>query len=143
MDALSNLREAMTAKKLTYAELAKSVGRSPVYLAAVLHGQQRLAPPEAEKLAAALGAGVDAVEAVGRFPVRTEFPITTDPFKYRLLEIVGVYGDALRSMANEMYGDGIMSAIDFTMDVEKVTGKEGEPRLKITMSGKWLPYKQY
>ena len=56
---------------------------------------------------------------------------------------MGVYGDPLRAMANEMFGDGIMSAIDFTMDVEKVTGKEGEARMKITMCGKWLPYKQY
>jgi cyanate lyase len=46
-------------------------------------------------------------------------------------------------MANEMFGDGIMSAIDFTLDVEKVTGKEGEARMKITMNGKWLPYKQF
>ena len=143
MDAFSTLRDAMSAKKLTYADLSKAVGRSPVYLAAVLQGQQRLAAPEAEKLAAALGAGADAVEALTRFPVRSEFPITTDPFKYRLLEIVGVYGDALRSMANEMFGDGIMSAIDFTMDLEKVKGSQGEDRVKITMNGKWLPYKQY
>jgi cyanate lyase len=46
-------------------------------------------------------------------------------------------------MTNEMFGDGIMSAIDFTMDMEKVTGKEGEARVKITMNGKWLPYKQF
>jgi len=143
MEALAKLRAAMAEKKLTFGALSKSVGRSPVYLAAVLQGQQRLNPPEAEKLASALGGGPEAVAALTSWPVRTEFPITTDPFKYRLLEIVGVYGDALRAMANEMYGDGIMSAIDFTMDVEKVTGKEGEPRLKITMSGKWLPYKQF
>jgi cyanate lyase len=143
MDALTALRAAMVEKKLTYRELAKAVGRSPVYLAAVLHGQQRLKPAEAEKLVAALGGGPEAFRAVTGYPVRTEFPITTDPFKYRLLEIVGVYGDALRSMANEMFGDGIMSAIDFTMEMEKVTGSEGEDRVKITMNGKWLPYKQF
>jgi cyanate lyase len=143
MDAFADLRAKMAEKKVTYGELARIVGRSPVYLAAVLHGQQRLNPPEAEKLAAALGAGPDATSALGRFPVRTEFPVATDPFKYRLMEIVGVYGDALRSMANEMFGDGIMSAIDFTMDMEKTTGKEGETRVKITLNGKWLPYKQF
>ena len=143
MDALATLRARMAEKKLTYGELARVTGRNPVYLAAVLHGQQRLNPPEAEKLAAALGCGPEAAAAVALFPVRTEYPVTTDPFKYRLMEIVGVYGDALRSMANEMFGDGIMSAIDFTMDMEKVTGKEGEPRVKITMNGKWLPYKQF
>ena len=143
MDALAMLRAAMAEKKLSYGDLAKAVGRNPVYLAAVLHGQQRLDLPEAKKLAAALGGGAEALEALMRYPVRSEFPITTDPFKYRLLEIVGVYGDALRSMANETFGDGIMSAIDFSMDMEKVTGKEGETRVKITLNGKWLPYKQF
>ena len=143
MDILGALRAKMIEKKLTYGDLAAAVGKSPVYVAAVLHGQQRLNPPDAEKLLVLLGAGAEAATALAAFPVRSEFPLTTDPFKYRLLEIVGVYGDALRSMANEMFGDGIMSAIDFTMDVEKVTGKEGEARMKITMNGKWLPYKQF
>ena len=143
MDTLAALRAAMNEKKLTYRDLAAALGKNPVYVAAVLQGQQRLAPPDAEKIAAALGVGPDAAAALTAFPIRTEFPLTTDPFKYRLLEIVGVYGDALRSMANEMFGDGIMSAIDFSMDVEKVIGKEGEARMKITMNGKWLPYKQF
>ena len=143
MDPLATLRAAMAERKLTYGDLAKTVGRSPVFLAAVVHGQQRLDLPEARKLAAALGGDQEAVDALTSYPVRTEFPITTDPFKYRLLEVVGVYGDALRSMANEMFGDGIMSAIDFSMDMEKVTGKEGETRVKITLNGKWLPYKQF
>ena len=143
MDVLAALRAKMIEKKLTYATLAAAVGKSPVYLAAVLQGQQRLSPADAEKLSALLGGGAEAAGALAAFPVRSEFPLTTDPFKYRLLEIVGVYGDALRSMANEMFGDGIMSAIDFSMDVEKVVGKEGEARMKITMNGKWLPYKQF
>ena len=143
MDTLASLRAAMAERKITYGDLARVVGRSPVYLAAVVHGQQRLDLPEAKKLAAALGGGQETIDAVTSYPVRTEFPITTDPFKYRLLEIVGVYGDALRSMANETFGDGIMSAIDFSMDMEKVTGKEGETRVKITLNGKWLPYKQF
>jgi cyanate lyase len=143
MEVLSALRATMSEKKMTYRDLAAVVGRNPVYVAAALYGQQRLAPPDAEKLASALGAGPEAVAALSAYPVRSEFPLTTDPFKYRLLEVVGVYGDALRSLANEMFGDGIMSAIDFSMDVEKVTGKEGETRMKITMNGKWLPYKQF
>jgi cyanate lyase len=143
MDQLGKLRAAVLEKKATYGELAKVVAKSPVYLAAVLHGQQRLGLAEAEKLAAHLGVGSEGVTAMTAYPVRSEFPLTTDPFKYRLLEIVGVYGDALRTLANEMFGDGIMSAIDFTMDLERVTGKEGEPRVEITMNGKWLPYKQF
>ena len=102
-----------------------------------------MGPEEAGKLAKALGLAPEVAEAVSAFPIRTEFPITTDPFKYRLMEIVGVYGDSLRDMANEMFGDGIMSAIDFTLDMEKVTGSQGEARVKITMNGKWLQYKEF
>lgn len=95
------------------------------------------------KVGKALDLDPGTTESLSKFPVRTDFPNTTDPFKYRLLEIVGVYGDALREMANEMFGDGIMSAIDFTIDVEKVTGSQGEARCKITLNGKWLEYKTF
>jgi cyanate lyase len=141
--ALATIRASRREKRFTFQALAQTVGCGPVYLAAVLHGQQRLGAEASSKLAKALDLKPEVVEAVTAFPVRTEFPITTDPFKYRLMEIVGVYGDSLRDMANEMFGDGIMSAIDFTLDMEKVTGTQGEARVKITMNGKWLPYKEF
>jgi cyanate lyase len=141
--ALALIRGKRQEKKMTFQALGQAVGRNPVYIAAALNGQQRLGPEEAKKLAKALDLASDVAEAVSAFPVRTEFPITTDPFKYRLMEIVGVYGDSLRDMANEMFGDGIMSAIDFTLDMEKVTGSQGEARVRITMNGKWLPYKEF
>ena len=141
--ALAMIKEKRQEKKMTFQALGQAVGRNPVYIAAVLNGQQRLGPEEAKKLAKALELPSDAARVVSAFPVRTDFPITTDPFKYRLMEIVGVYGDSLRDMANEMFGDGIMSAIDFTLDMEKVTGSQGEARVKITMNGKWLPYKEF
>ena len=81
--------------------------------------------------------------SLSKFPIRSDFPNTTDPFKYRLYEVIGVYGDALREMANEMFGDGIMSAIDFSIDMEKVKGSQGEDRCKITLNGKWLEYKTF
>ena len=131
------------AKKVTLAQIAESVGKNPTYVAAALTGNHRLTPDEARKVGKLLGLDADTTHALTAFPVRTDFPITTDPFKYRLLEIVGVYGDALREMANEMFGDGIMSAIDFTIDMEKVTGDHGEARCKITLNGKWLEYKRF
>jgi len=143
VEALGVIRSKRQEKKMTFQALGQAVGRNAVYVAAALNGQQRLGPEEAGKLAKALGLTPEVAEAVSAFPVRTDFPITTDPFKYRLMEIVGVYGDSLRDMANEMFGDGIMSAIDFTMDMEKVTGAQGEARVKITMNGKWLPYKEF
>jgi cyanate lyase len=130
-------------KKITIAEVAKAVGKNPTFVSAALHGNHRLTPEEAGKVGKLLDLDKETTESLSKFPVRTDFPNTTDPFKYRLLEIIGVYGDPLRDMANEMFGDGIMSAIDFTLDMEKVTGSQGEARCKITLNGKWLEYKTF
>lgn len=130
-------------KKVTIAQLAKSVGKNPTFVAAALHGNHRLTEDEARKVGKALELDKETTESLSKFPVRTDFPNTTDPFKYRFMEIIGVYGDALREMANEMFGDGIMSAIDFTLDMERVTGSQGEARCKITLNGKWLEYKTF
>jgi len=130
-------------KKVTVAQLAKTVGKNPTFVAAALQGNHRLSEDEAKKVGKVLELDKETTESLMKFPVRTDFPNTTDPFKYRLLEIVGVYGDALREMANEMFGDGIMSAIDFTLDMERVTGSQGEARCKITLNGKWLEYKTF
>ena len=155
MDAKSNGRaggskaahEAIRAKrkhkKVTIAEVAKAVGKNPTFVAAALQGNHKLTEDESKKVAKLLDLDPDTAKALTAFPVRTDFPNATDPFKYRLLEIIGVYGDALREMANEMFGDGIMSAIDFTLDMEKVTGSQGEARCKITLNGKWLEYKTF
>ncbi|HJU05709.1 MAG TPA: cyanase [Nitrospiraceae bacterium] len=130
-------------KKVTIADLAKSIGKNPTFVAAALQGNHRLTEDEAGKVGRALDLDAESIRALTKFPVRSDFPNMADPFKYRLLEIVGVYGDALREMANEMFGDGIMSAIDFTIDMERVTGSQGEARCKITMNGKWLEYKTF
>jgi cyanate lyase len=130
-------------KKVTIDQLAKTVGKNPTFVAAALQGNHRLTEAEAQKVGAALDLDGETVQSLTKFPVRGDFPNATDPFKYRLLEIIGVYGDALREMANEMFGDGIMSAIDFTIDMERVTGSQGEARCKITLNGKWLEYKTF
>ncbi len=131
------------AKKVTIVEVAKAVGKNPTFVAAALTGNHRLTSEEAAKVGQMLDLDHELTQSLSKFPVRADFPNTTDPFKYRLLEIIGVYGDAMRDMANEMFGDGIMSAIDFTMDMEKVTGSQGEARCKITLNGKWLEYKTF
>ena len=130
-------------KKVTLAQLAKTVGKNPTFVAAALQGNHRLTEEEAKKVGQTLDLDSDTVASLTKFPVRADFPNTVDPFKYRLLEIIGVYGDALREMANETFGDGIMSAIDFTIDMERVTGSQGEARCKITLNGKWLEYKTF
>ncbi|MDF0644749.1 MAG: cyanase [Nitrospira sp.] len=131
------------AKKLTIADIATTIGRNPTFVAAVLQGNHKLPPDEGKKVGELLGLDADLTGSLSKFPVRTDYPNASDPFKYRLMEIIGVYGDSMREQANEMFGDGIMSAIDFTLDMEKVTGSQGEARCKITLNGKWLEYKTF
>jgi len=137
--ALQKLREARQAKGLSYDDLGKVIGtKDPTYIAAALHGQHRLNAEEAKKLALALGVDVETAMVTTAMPLRTDFPLTTDPFKYRLMELVGVYGDALRERCNELFGDGILSAIDCVVKLEK----KGE-RGVITIDAKFLHYKEY
>jgi cyanate lyase len=137
------IKKQRLSKKVTIADVAKTVGKNPTFVAAALNGNHRLTPDEAMKVGKLLDLDQEHIAALSAFPVRTDFPNATDPFKYRLLEIIGVYGDSMREQANEMFGDGIMSAIDFTLDMEKVTGSQGEARCKITLNGKWLEYKTF
>jgi len=137
------IKEKRLAKKVTIAEVAKTVGKNPTFVAAALNGNHKFTADEAKKIGDLIGLDAELTASLSRFPVRADFPNTTDPFKYRLLEIIGVYGDSLREQANEMFGDGIMSAIYYTMEMEKVTGSQGEARCKITLNGKWLEYKTF
>jgi len=137
--ALQTIRAARSNRGVTYDDLAKVIGtKDATYIAAALHGQHRLNTEEAKKLAAALGVDAETAMVTTAMPLRTEFPLTTDPFKYRLMELVGVYGDALRERCNELFGDGILSAIDCTVKLEK----KGE-RGVLTIDAKFLHYKEY
>ena len=137
------IKEKRVAKKVTIADVAKTVGKNPTFVAAALNGNHKFTADEAKKIGDLIGLDAELTASLSKFPVRSDFPNATDPFKYRLLEIIGVYGDSLRDQANEMFGDGIMSAIDYTMEMEKVTGSQGEARCKITLNGKWLEYKTF
>ena len=137
--ALATIRAARTARGISYDDLARAIGtKDATYLAAALHGQHRLNGDEAKKLADAVGVSVDTAMVTTAMPLRTDFPLTTDPFKYRLMELVGVYGDALRERCNELFGDGILSAIDCVVKLEK----KGERGL-ITIDAKFLHYKEF
>ena len=137
--ALEAIRSARTNCGLSYDDLAKAIGtKDATYIAAALHGQHRLNADEAKKLAVAVGIDTDTAMVTTAMPLRAEFPLTTDPFKYRLMELVGVYGDALRERCNELFGDGILSAIDCVVKLEK----KGE-RGVLTIDAKFLRYKEY
>ncbi len=142
-DTKAAIKAKRLEKNITIAEVASAVGKSPTFVAAALTGNHRLTSEQAATVGELLGLDQESTASLSRFPVREDFPNMSDPFKYRLLEVIGVYGDALREMANEMFGDGIMSAIDFSLDMEKVKGSQGEDRCKITLNGKWLEYKTF
>ncbi|MGP0062876.1 MAG: cyanase [Isosphaeraceae bacterium] len=135
---------AKAARGLTFAELAKAVGCSPVFLAAVSYRQAGATVEQAQKLLDALGLDSALIPELTRFPVKGGLMpvIPVDPLLYRFYEIMQVYGLPLKDVIQETFGDGIMSAIDFTMEVEKEEDPKGD-RVKITMSGKFLPYKKW
>jgi cyanate lyase len=137
------LLAAKKQKGLTFADLEKTVGRDEVWIAALFYRQASASQEEAMKLASALDLGTDVAEALTEFPTKGLGPIVpTDPLVYRFYEIMQVYGMPLKAVIHEKFGDGIMSAIDFTLAVDKEQDPKGD-RVRITMSGKFLPYKKW
>ncbi|MBD2120117.1 cyanase [Trichocoleus sp. FACHB-262] len=128
---------------LSFTDLEKILGRDEVWIAALFYRQASASEDEASKLVEALGLGPDVVSELTEYPLKGLGPVVpTDPLIYRFYEIMQVYGMPLKEVIQEKFGDGIMSAIDFTMDVEKETDPKGD-RVKLTMSGKFLPYKKW
>ena len=147
MDTGETTQKLLAAKKaagLTFADLGKAIGRDEVWVAALLYGQASAPQDEALKLAEVLGVSPEVAEALRDPPVKGLGPVVpTDPLIYRFYEIMQVYGMPLKDVIHEKFGDGIMSAIDFTMNVDKEEDPEHGDRVKVTMSGKFLPYKRW
>jgi cyanate lyase len=117
-------------------------GMSPVLIVGALLGQMKLVKPLAAKAAALFGLTEMEERMLNEVPHRgTQMP-PTDPLIYRFFELVMVNGPAWKALIEEEYGDGIMSAIDFDMEMERLPHEKGD-RVKFTMSGKFLPYKYY
>jgi cyanate lyase len=132
-------------KNLAWREIAARIGPgSPVYYTAALHGQMKLSKAEAEAAGELLGLDQDEIALLQEVPYRGSLPdaVPTDPLIYRFYELVQVYGTTWKALIQEEFGDGIMSAIDFDMSIERQTDQKGD-RVRVTMSGKFLPYKQY
>lgn len=137
------LLEAKKSKELSFADLGKVIDRDEVWIAALFYRQASAAYDDATKLAAALGLGPDVAEALTEYPTKGLGPVVpTDPLLYRFYEILQVYGMPLKAIIHEKFGDGIMSAIDFTLHVDRQEAPQGD-RVKLTMSGKFLPYRQW
>jgi cyanate lyase len=139
----AKLLEAKQAKGVTFTDLEQAVGRDEVWIAAMIYRQASASEDEASKLLYALGLSQELVPELTAYPVKGLGPIVpTDPLIYRFYEIMQVYGMPMKEVIHEKFGDGIMSAIDFTLDIEKEVDPKGD-RVKVTMNGKFLPYKKW
>jgi cyanate lyase len=139
------IREAKRSRGLRWKEIAEAIGpgSSILYTAALL-GQMMLTKSEAESAARLLGLTDAEAAILSEPPLRGSLAILppTDPLIYRFYELVQVYGTTWKALIEEEFGDGIMSAIDFEMQIERQPDPKGD-RVKINMSGKFLPYKRY
>ena len=141
------LTDLILAKKtelgLSWADIASGVGLSPTFVTSACLGMNSLKPEFADKLVAILELPGEAKAAIEACPMKTwEQTVPTDPLIYRLYEVVGVYGPTMKELIHEEFGDGIMSAIDFSLDIDREANPAGD-RVVITMNGKFLPYKSW
>ncbi|WP_279211376.1 cyanase [Achromobacter mucicolens] len=131
-------------KKLSWGAIAETVGQSKEWTTAALLGQMTMTEEQAQAAARVLDLPADAVVQLQVVPYKGSLPSTvpTDPLIYRFYELINVYGTTFKALINEEFGDGIMSAIDFKMDLSREADPKGD-RVQIVMSGKFLPYKTY
>jgi cyanate lyase len=138
--------QAKKNKKLSWEALAEAIGMSELWVASCCYGENSMLSDTAAKLCGALDLGQEVQEALVEFPTKGNSLdgklVPTDPLMYRFYEILCVYGKALKDSIQEKCGDGIMSAIDFTLDVQKVEHPKGD-RIVVTMDGKFLAYKRF
>ena len=140
-EATELILEAKKEKDLTFEAIANKVGRHKVWTTAALMGQHPMGEDEAEAVVDLLGLDAEVSKALQEIPMRggLDTDVPTDPTIYRIHEITQVYGTTIKALINEEFGDGIMSAINFNMDIERVENSEGD-RVRITYEGKYLPY---
>ncbi len=130
--------------KLSWSQLAEAIGLSKEWTTAALLGQMTLSESQAGQLGGMLELPAEAVELLQVVPYKGSLPtaLPTDPLIYRFYELINVYGSTIKELVHEEFGDGIMSAIDFSMNVEREPDPKGD-RVRIVLSGKFLPYKTY
>lgn len=134
-EALAQLRHAREQKGIKYEDLAQKLGVTKIWLASALDGQQWVPAELAGKIAQELGVSQQEVAVLQEHPYKGN----VDPILYRLHEVFDTYGPAIKEVIHENFGNGIMSAIDFSIDVTKREDPGGD-RIIITFDGKFLPY---
>jgi len=147
-EATAHILAAKKVKGITFEEIAQAVGRDKVWTTAALLGQHPMSSEEAQKAVKVLGLGEDLVTPVAaalqEIPMRgcLDSAVPVDSLIYRFYEIIQVYGTTMKALIHEKFGDGILSAIDFEMDIQKKEDPKGD-RVIVTLNGKFLPYRKW
>ena len=143
-EVTSKLLAAKKEKGLSFADLEEKLGYDEVWIASVFYQQASASEEEASKMVELIGLGPEYAEALTECAVKGGLDplVPTDPLIYRFYEIMQLYGMPVKAVVHEKFGDGIMSAIDFSIDVEREEDPKGD-RVKVIMCGKFLPYKKW
>jgi cyanate lyase len=147
-EATDYLLAAKKAKTLTFEDISKAVGRDKVWVTAAIMGQASMSKEEAEKTVKTLGVSeglaTRVADSLQEVPMKGSLDSTVpvDPLIYRFHEITQVYGTTMKALIHEMFGDGIMSAIDFEIEIQKKPDPKGD-RVVVTYDGKFLPYRKW
>ncbi len=139
------LLQAKDSKVMSWPQLAERIGRGSVYTAMLVYGYGQATEDEADALLKVLDLPVEMKAVLMKVPHRQPaqpWP-PTDPFVYRFYEAIMLYGPVYKDVAHEIFGDGIMSAIDMSVDIQKIEEPAGVPRMVVTLNGKWLQYKKF
>ena len=143
-EATERILAAKKAKGLTFEAIARAVGKHKVWVTSALLGQSTMTAEQAHRVVSLLGLEPEVAAALQEYPSKGSVgqAVPVDPLIYRFHEITQVYGTTLKAIMHEMFGDGIMSAIDFELDIQRKEDPKGD-RVVITMNGKFLPYKKW
>jgi cyanate lyase len=143
-DVTEMIIEAKVTKGLKWDDVARAVGLSKEWVTAACLGQMRFDARQAAIVASLFALPPEAEKWLQEVPYKGSLPtsVPTDPLIYRFYELISVYGTTFKALIHEEFGDGIMSAIDFRMDLKREADPNGD-RVNIVMSGKFLPYKAY
>jgi cyanate lyase len=131
-------------KGIKWGDVAKKVGQSKEWVTAACLGQMQMTAKQAGIVGKMFDLPAEAVQLLQTVPYKGSLPtaVPTDPLIYRWYEIVNVYGTTIKELIHEEFGDGIMSAIDFSMDISREPDPKGD-RVHVVLSGKFLPYKTF
>ena len=143
-DVTDLIYSAKVQKGIKWADVSKKLKLSKEWTTAACLGQMTLTKEQATIIGKTFGLSAEAVALLQVVPYKGSLrsSVPTDPLIYRWYEIVNVYGTTIKELIHEEFGDGIMSAIDFSMDIQREPDPKGD-RVNVVLSGKFLPYKQY